>query len=300
MQQYSLDKKDVQIIRMLAKDCRKPYRNMALTLGVTVNTVKSRVQRLIVNDIIKFMVNVNFALFHDNLTWCIVIVRCRNPEEINQQLNLLGDVFMQIDCLGGISAFHMIIKNKSDKKIRAFAKTLKGAQVRNKFTTKLISPRITFNQADLNIIKCLIVEPRIKIYDIAKAISLSEKTVRRRLDRMMMHHVLNFTLIPNPAAIRGYIFFGMIISVENYRSRHIIEYIYSKFEELLLLPTPVVRQDVIILVLYTSNFFDIEQILKDVESLKGVKQVEVFHAIRIRNSQVQLMREIDNKLAKFR
>jgi len=299
MQQHSLDKKDMQIIRMLAKDCRTSYRNIALTLGVTVNTVKSRIQRLVVNDIIKFVVNVNFALFHDNLTWCIVIVRCRNPEEINQELSLLGNVFMQIDCIGGVSAFHIIIKDKSDKKIRAFATTLKGVQVRNKFTTKLISPRITFNQADLNVIKCLILEPRIKIYDVAKAISLSEKTVRRRLDRMTMHHVLNFTLIPNPSAIRGYIFFGMIISVENYRSRHIIEYIYSKFEELLLLPTPVVHQDVIILVLYTSNFFDIEQILKEVESLEGVKQVEVFHAIRIRNSQVQLIREIDKRLAEY-
>jgi DNA-binding Lrp family transcriptional regulator len=190
----------------------------------------------------------------------------------------------------------MTIRNKREKEIRTFTKTLKNAQVRDIFATKLISPHITFNLSDLNIIKCLILEPRMKIYDVAKAVPLSEKTVRRRLDRLAIHHVLDFTLIPNPAAIRGYIFFGMIINVENYQSKHIIEYIYSKFEEFLLRPPPVVRQEVIMLVLYTSNFFDIEQILKKVESLQGVKQVEIFHAIRIRNSQIWLIREIDRRL----
>lgn len=68
MQQYLIDKKDVQIIRMLAKDCRLSYRNMALTLGVTNNTVKLRLQRLIANNIIeKFIVNTSFALFDDDL-----------------------------------------------------------------------------------------------------------------------------------------------------------------------------------------------------------------------------------------
>ena len=57
-----------------------------------------------------------------------------------------------------------------------------------------------------------------------------------------------------------------------------------------------VRQEVIILNLYSDNFFDIEEILKKVESLQGVKQVEVFHSIRIRYSQIWLMREINKRL----
>ncbi len=49
--------------------------------------------------------------------------------------------------------------------------------------------------------------------------------------------------------------------VERYRSRSIIEYIYSNFEEFLLCPPPIISHGVIILVLYTSNFYDIEQII---------------------------------------
>jgi DNA-binding Lrp family transcriptional regulator len=297
MQQHSLDKKDVEIIRMLSKDCRMSYRNMALNLEVTVNTVKLRVQRLIANNIIeKFLVNMSFALFEDNLILCTLIVRCKNPEKISQELSLLGDLFFQANSIGGVSVFHMIIRYERESEIRSFTKALKNAQVRNVFTTKLISPHFSLNKSDLKIIKCLILEPRMKIYDVAKAVSVSEKTVRRRLDRMAIKHILDFTLIPNPAAISGYIFFGMIISVEKYRSRHIIEYIYSKFEEFLLRTPPVIRQEVIMLILYTSNFFDIEQILRKVEALEGVKQVEIFHPINIRYSQTRLIKEIDKRL----
>ncbi len=300
MQQYLIDKKDVQIIRVLAKDCRLSYRNMALTLGVTNNTVKLRLQRLIANNIIeKFIVNTSFALFDDDLIWCILIMRCKSPEDINQQLSLLGNLFSHVECMGGVSVIHLTIKKEKEKGMRLFAKALKNAQLRNIFIIKLVAPQIiSFNQTDLKIIKCLVLEPGMKILNVAKAISLSEKTVRKRLDRMAIHHILDFTLTLNPSAIRGYVFFGMIIRVESYRSQSIIEYIYSKFEEFLLRPPPpIINHGVIILVLYTSNFCVIEQILKKVESLEGVKEIEVFHAIRIRNSQEQLIREIDKNLA---
>ncbi|MER5174686.1 MAG: winged helix-turn-helix domain-containing protein [Candidatus Nitrosocosmicus sp.] len=214
-------------------------------------------------------------------------MRCKSPEDINQQLSLLGNLFSHVERMGGVSVIHLTIKKEKEKEMRLFAKALKNAQLRNIFIIKLVAPQIiSFNQTDLKIIKCLVLEPGMKILNVAKAISLSEKTVRKRLDRMAIHHILDFTLTLNPSAIRGYVFFGMIIRVESYRSQSIIEYIYSKFEEFLLRPPPpIINHGVIILVLYTSNFCVIEQILKKVESLEGVKEIEVFHAIRIRNSQ---------------
>src|SRR5438093_5607922 len=152
----------------------------------------------------------------------------------------------------------MTIRDEKKKKLDSFARSLKNAQIRNVFLSKLIPSQTTLNETDLRIIKCLIQEPRMKIYDIAKTISLSERTIQRRLDRLKAHRILEFTLIPNPAAMRGYVYFGMVISLEKNRYQHIIEYIYSELEEFFLRPPPVVRQEVIILNLYSDNFFDIE------------------------------------------
>jgi DNA-binding Lrp family transcriptional regulator len=299
-QQHRLDKKDVEIIRKLAKDCRASYRSIAFALGVTTTTIKLRVQKLIANNIIeKFVANVNPTLFDDEIISCIVIVRCRDPNDIARQLNLLGDLSVQVDCLGGVSVFHMIMRDEKKKKkiVDSLARSLKNAQIRNVFINKLVPSHTALNDTDLRIMKCLIREPRIKISDIAKTISLSERTIQRRLDRMKTCHLLDFTLVPNSAAIRGYIYFGMVISLDKNRYQHIIEYVYSELEEFFLRPPPVTRQEVIILNLYSDNFFDIEAILRKVESLEGVKMVEVFHAIRIRYCQTWLIREIDKRVA---
>ncbi|MBV9667791.1 MAG: AsnC family transcriptional regulator, partial [Nitrososphaeraceae archaeon] len=188
------------------------------------------------------------------------------------------------------------MEQEMDKKIDSFVRDLRDAQVRNVFINNLVPSRITLNETDIRIMKCLVQEPRMNITNIAKAISYSEKTIQRRLDRMKAHHLFEFTLVPNPCAIRGYIYFGMVISLDKDWYQHIIEYIYLELEQFFLRPPPVTQQEVIILNMYTDNFFDIEKILKKVESLEGVKMVEVFHAIRIKHSQSWLTRELDERL----
>jgi DNA-binding Lrp family transcriptional regulator len=171
---------------------------------------------------------------------------------------------LRVDCLGGVSVFNMIVRDKKTKKrkISSLAKSLKNAHIHNLFMSNLAHSQVTFNEIDFRIIKCLIEEPRIRISDAAKAISLSQKTTQRRLDRMQSCNLIEFTLLPNPAAIRGYIYFGMVISVKKPQYENIIKYIYSELEEYFFRPPPVVRQEVVILSLYSDNFFDIEKILK--------------------------------------
>jgi hypothetical protein len=89
------------------------------------------------------------------------------------------------------------------------------------------------------------------ITNITKAISHTEKTIQRRLDRMKAYHLFEFTLIPNPCAIRGYIYFGMVISLDKDWYQHIIEYIYLGLEQFFLRPPPVTQHGVIILNMYS-------------------------------------------------
>jgi len=149
---------------------------------------------------------------------CILIVRCRDPNDKAQQLSLFGDLSVQVDCQGGDSVFHIIISDdnkkkgkkngkrmeqKKEKKIDSFVRDLRDAQVRNVFINNLFPSRIMLNKTDIMITKCLAQEPRMNITNITKAISHTEKTIQRRLDRMKAYHLFEFTLIPNPCTIRG-------------------------------------------------------------------------------------------------
>lgn len=144
-----------------------------MALDVTTTTIKLRVQKLIANNTIeKFVANVNSTLF-GGIILCILIVRCRDPDDIAQQLSLVGDLSVQINCLGGLSVFHMIMRDEKKKKIDSFARGLKNAQIRNVFFSKLVPSNTTLNETDLRVTKCLIQAPRMNITDIAKTISLS-------------------------------------------------------------------------------------------------------------------------------
>ena len=58
-----MDHLDLEILKILADNCRTSYRSVGLALGLTINTVKRRVKLLIQNKIIeKFITNLNFAV----------------------------------------------------------------------------------------------------------------------------------------------------------------------------------------------------------------------------------------------
>ena len=80
---------------------------------------------------------------------------------------------------------------------------IRPAILYNIFTRDLVSniPPLTFN--DLKIIS-LLGDPRMKNEDIAKFMSISQKTVKRRLEIMIRNHVLHFGIVYNPSAMKGY------------------------------------------------------------------------------------------------
>jgi DNA-binding Lrp family transcriptional regulator len=64
LQQTRLDSIDLQIIRLLAKDCRTHYNNIASTVGMTPIAAKKRINRIVSNGVIRsFAVLINPVIF---------------------------------------------------------------------------------------------------------------------------------------------------------------------------------------------------------------------------------------------
>ena len=309
---FHMDHLDLQILRILADNCRTSYRSIGLTLGMTANTVKRRVKILIQNKIIgKFITNLNFAILGYKMN-CLFIIRHYNSsiEEISKYLHRFGKIYLSINAIGGMSVFGIIVRPGMEEKIAFLKETsqhnLSGG--REKDIRASIDIRDIFIgyhttyfkliETDLKIIRCLLSNPRMTIIDIANTISASRRTIIRRMEAMTEHRLLNFGLVYNPSAMKGYNYFTILAQGDKSSFQGIIKRIYADLSRYLLRHPTLIHKDVIIVNLYSENIFDIERIFRKVESLPGVKKAEVFQPLDIKWPQDWLMTELDEQLNK--
>jgi DNA-binding Lrp family transcriptional regulator len=91
---------------------------------------------------------------------------------------------------------------------------------------------------DYHIIKQLVLNTRMEVTDIGKTISISPKTVRRRLDRILRYSILEFTILPNPYAMKGQIIFFLEVKIEKGRYHILMEKIFSALHNNLIFNGP--------------------------------------------------------------
>lgn len=132
------------------------------------------------------------------------------------------------------------------------------------------------SQTDYTIMKQLIKSPRMEISIISAATSISSKTVRRRLDKMIRNHVLEFSIQPNPDAMKGYLVFFLDVKLKNRRSHYrqkVLQRIYEELHErFMLLSSDISNQeDSIGLLLGSEDTIGIESIRSRIESFDEVQ-----------------------------
>jgi DNA-binding Lrp family transcriptional regulator len=315
LQRQSLDEKDLKIIRILSKDCRESFMSIGSAIDMTSKSVKARVDRMISTGVIeKFVVKVNpVALGYG--TGCMLIVRehTANTEDIVNRLNLLGDVSVHTKCMGGISTFCLAIKEGQEEKLKLLLDSLRPANVRIMFSSKLssspspstltqasslVNSKFQLTETDLRIIKCLLSNPRMDMNEIARKISISARTVNRRLNKLKDDSVLKFFIICNPLHTLGYIQFALLINTVDRSFYHqTVMRIYEQLGENILFQLPVTDpNNVITFLLFSQDIFAADSILKKVESFNGIKSVELFVLTDTTTYDGWILREIDRKL----
>jgi len=228
---------------------------------------------------------------------CFVIVRKRGEKQnVFNNLSLLGDVILEVQSLGGASAFRLILREESEHKIQILVDALKPAIVETVLATGSYKTKAKLSKTDLSILKYLILNPRMETSELAKKLSISTKTVTRRLGVMEDNHTLKFSLLLNPASLRGYILFAVTMKIKEGVYQRILSKIYSDFPEYFLLHPPTLPQDTITVLFLSKDVFTADKILETIESYKGVLQTEVFLPTNIKLHQDWLIAEIEKKL----
>ena len=297
MQGYRIDEYDIYILRILARNCRASFRSIGLDLGITTNTVKNRIKNLIDNKILqRYVLHINYAILGYKKN-CLVIVRNNiSPHIIIEKFSTFGRVYLHVDCLGGTYVFGIVFKENVNDLESLLSSAIRPATLYNMFTGDLVSRTVALTSTDLRIIKHLLSEPRMKNEDMAKLISVSLKTIKRRLEFMRRNHVLDYGIVYNPSAMKGYIYFGLIIQTEHYQYQSVLEQVYLNFENYLLRHPQTIHKDVIILNMYSRNIYDMDSILKIAESLNGVTKAEIFQTLKTEILEKWVIEEIDSLL----
>jgi DNA-binding Lrp family transcriptional regulator len=302
LQQVRVDGTDLHIIRLLARDSRTPYKNIATDVGITSPAAKERIDKMISSGVIeKFVVLVNPIIFgYEKL--CVLIVKnidkAIREQDIFKKISLLGDIVAYSEELEGSYIFRLYVKDITQYKVEAVTDLLKPAEIKVFFADFSPPPSMKINRTDLEIIKSLLPDAKKSVENISKETSLSPKTVTRRIEKMKRNYVSQFTISRNLTSMRltGYIEFDVLIHVELPKYQGVLKKLYDELDEYLIFIPAWYQREVIVAVFFCANVSTTKLILRRLESYIGVIKVESFIRTSITISQDWLKREIDKKI----
>jgi DNA-binding Lrp family transcriptional regulator len=249
----------------------------------------------------RFIVLVNLSILGCTATCAFALRKNMVNKDLIDKINLVGDMQYQFHVLGGAIGFSIAVREESEEKIELLLQSLQpailGVVAQNDIHSNKISDDLT--ETDYRIIKQLVQNPRMDISDLGKTISISSKTVSRRLDKMQNNHLLEFTILPNPYAMKGQIVFFLEVKSKSSSQLYgpLLEQIFGELHHYVILSSILYgRADTIGLILACEDVFIIESIRSRMESLNGVKESNVFLPTKIEYNQDLIVKAIDRKI----
>jgi DNA-binding Lrp family transcriptional regulator len=241
---------------------------------------------------------------------------------ITEHLNRLGNILAEIEVLGGVSIFRVAIRESNNGitqrdddyntisllETGIIEKVIVASNTRT-FQISMHNRRQPFpTSTDLKIIRCLVLNPQIGIADMSRQVSVSTKTANRILNKLKDDGIVRFSVICDPAAMKGLVVFGLLIYVNDSEGRDqkknkrpdshkILERLYTEFPEYPFLRSPLVSHDNIIIVsVFGNDVFAIDSMFKKIQSFQGVKKVELYVFTKIGYHRDWIASEIDHRL----
>lgn len=272
MQKDRLDKIDIEILSLLSRDCRLSNIKIGSNIGLTKNSVKTRIKRMISLGIFQYIVDVNPIIFGYKMNFFFIIKHTKADKDIIRLLHQSGVLLCEAQSADGLYVFSLALKEEDEQKIRKLINFLDDALIEYFSLNQSNRYNIDLKEYELKIIKCLMVNPKIIIKNIAEITSVSSKTVNRIINKFRETQVLRFSIVSNPNYIKGYIEFGIRIYIE--KGPYAFEKVYDILRDYSFLGTPLIsKYNAIFIILLIEDIVTLNQFLKKVGSIKGVNGI---------------------------
>lgn len=272
-------------------NCRESDRNIGKELGISGGAVRARIKKMEESKMIeKFTIKVEPPILGFGVLY--IVVSGQNIKEILEQVSLVGEPFFVVPCIGGIIVCGIAVKENLDQKIKLAKKLLKDVRVLSIFEAENLGFNSNLTKTDLEILEQLIKEPRKKIESISKDSGLSTKTVTRSIDKLNENERIQFTVIYDPIKIQGFIPHGILAWIDG-DLKEILKKMNEEFHDSFM-QTPFIAKNQIVLFMYSTDIFGIDELTQRVRNMEGVKSVDLFIPKKISLPLVWLEKAIND------
>jgi len=263
----------MNILNRLLNNCRESDRQIGNDLGISGGAVRARIQKMKKNKVIeKFFIKVEPPVLGNGVLY--FIVTGENMDEVLEQISLVGEPFLVVPCIGGVTICSIVIKENLDQKIELAKKLMKDVRVLSIFEAENPGFNSSFTKTDFKILEELIKDPRQKIEKIAKNTNMSTKTITRCIDKFQKNDGIQFTLIYNPKRIENFIPHAILTWIDGNlkETLEIMDNVFSKS----YLQIPLIAKNQIVLLMYSENVFKMDELTQKVRTIKNVKSADLF------------------------
>ena len=263
----------MNILNRLLNNCRESDRQIGIELGISGGTVRARIQKMEKNKVIeKFFIKVEPPVLGNGVLY--FVVSGENMDEVLEQISLVGEPFLVVPCIGGVTVCSIVIKENLEQKIELAKKLMKDVRVLSIFEAENPGFNSSFTKTDFEILEELIKDPRQKIEKIAKNTNMSTKTITRCIDKFQKNDGIQFTLIYDPKRIKNFIPHAILTWIDGdlKETLEIMDNVFSKS----YLQIPFIAKNQIVLLMYSKNVFKMDELTQKVRMIKNVKTVDLF------------------------
>lgn len=204
-----VDPIDAEIANTLEKNCRTTYRELARKTGITTKAVQKRLKRLLsTKRIAEISVELSHAMINSELVWAEVWTD--GTENELAFYDLIGNnPMVRSVCKTSTGSYLAYSEVEASQGRYELGKYLRGLEPvkKVKLSTLLLPPmvettpskryrmglKIAFTQNQLRVLRCLTIDARMPVPQIARQSKLSAKTIRKILKELHDSDAVHFT-----------------------------------------------------------------------------------------------------------
>ncbi|MFN3653879.1 MAG: AsnC family transcriptional regulator [Candidatus Nitrosotenuis sp.] len=268
-----MDKLDLKILTALLDNCRESDRQIGSKIGISGASVKSRIEKMLKNKTIEsFALKIEPPVLGYNVLY--IVTTGQDIDEILKQVELIGEPFFVVPCVGGITVCAIVLKENVLQKIELVKNLMREVRILSIFEAENPGIRSDLTKTDLEIISHLLKNPRTRIDELSKKTNLSTKTIARSLKKLQNDEAIQFTLIYDPVKFGQYIPFAVLVWVQG-NMQETLEQLKKEFSSFFL-QKPFLAKNQIVLFLHSDNIFELDNITQQIRQVKGVASADLF------------------------